>query len=148
LMLAPKGRGLRGKSVSIVPEVSQAAGQGGRAPLAGIARFLALAAMLVQFTASYGHMHPEDFYRLLGSTGPTVIAMPQGDSAPIPAGPDEDGCAICQVMHMAGGAALPPPILLALPSETGAAAPIIAISELLLSPPAYFLFRTRAPPIA
>jgi len=104
--------------------------------------------MLVQFTASYGHMHPEDFYRLLGSTGPTVIAMPQGDSAPIPAGPDEDGCAICQVMHMAGGAALPPPILLALPSETGAAAPIIAISELLLSPPAYFLFRTRAPPIA
>ena len=139
---------MRGKAVSIGPDVIEAAGQGGRAPLAGFARFLALAAMLVQFAASYGHMHPEDFYRLLGSTGPTVIAMPSGDSAPIPAGPDEDGCAICQVMHMARGAALPPPIVLALPSETGAAAPVIAISELLLSPPAYFLFRTRAPPIA
>ncbi len=74
--------------------------------------------------------------------------MPQGDNAPIPAGPDEDGCDICQVMHMASGAALPPPIAVALPSETGAATPIIAISELLLSQPAYFLFRTRAPPIA
>ena len=139
---------MHSKSVSIVAEVSEAAGRGGRAPLAGFARFLALVAMLVQFTASYGHMHPEDFYRLLGGTGPTVIAMPSGDSAPIPAGPDEDGCAICQVMHMARGAALPPPIVLALPSESLAAMPAAEIAELLLSPPAYFLFRTRAPPIA
>ncbi len=142
------GRGLRGKTVSIGPDVTEAAGQGSRAATAGIARFLALAAMLVQFAASYGHMHPEDFYRLLGSTGPTMIAMPQGDNAPIPAGPDEDGCDICQVMHMASGAALPPPIAVALPSESLAAMPAAEIAELLLSPPAYFLFRTRAPPIA
>jgi hypothetical protein len=49
-------------------------------------------------------------------------------------------------MHMAGGAALPPPIVLALPSES-IATPAVEISELRLSPPAYFLFRTRAPPI-
>jgi len=138
---------LRGKSVSLGPDVIEAAEQGRRAPMAGFARFLALAAMLVQFAAGYGHMHPEDFYRLLGSTGPTIIAMPQGDNTPIPAGPDEDGCAICQVMHMAAGSALPPPIALALPSQSCTVAPAAAISELLLSPPAYFLFRTRAPPI-
>lgn len=147
-MLATKGRGLRGKSVAIGPDVIEAAGQGDFAPLAGFARFLALAALLVQFAASYGHMHPEDFYRLLGSTGPTVFAMPARDGVPIPAGPDEDGCAICQVMHMASGAALPPPIVLALPSQSPAVTPTVGISELLLSPPAYYLFRTRAPPIA
>jgi hypothetical protein len=115
--------------------------------LTGFARFLALAAMLVQFAASYGHMHPEDFYRLLGSSGPVMVAMPGSGDIPIPAGPDEDGCAICQVMHMTGGSALPPPVLLALPRLTIIAASA-AISPLLLSPPEYFLFRTRAPPIA
>jgi hypothetical protein len=138
---------LRSKFVRTGPGVIEAAGQGGRIRAAGFARFLALAAMLVQFAASYGHMHPEDFYRLLGSNGPTVVAMPSGGDTPRPAGPDEDGCTISQVMHMAGGAALPPPIVLALPSESFAA-PAAEISELFLSPPAYFLFRTRAPPIA
>ncbi len=138
---------MRSKTVIIEPDVIEVAGQGRRAPMAGFARFLALAAMLVQFTASYGHMHAEDFYRLLGSTGPTIVAMPEGGNTPIPAGPDEDGCTICQVMHMAAGSAPPPPIVLVLPREAEAA-PTAEIAQLFLSPPAYFLFRTRAPPIA
>jgi len=103
--------------------------------------------MLVQFTASYGHLHPDDFYRLLGGSGPTIVTMPGSGEIPIPAGPDEDGCAVCQVMHMTGGSALPPPVPLALPRVTLVAV-IAVISPLLLSPPEYFLFRTRAPPIA
>lgn len=146
-MLTARGRRLRYKTVTIEADAVQAMGRRPRRRASGFARLLALAAMLVQFTASYGHMHPEDFYRLLGSHGATVVAMPHGGNAPIPAGPDEDGCDICQVMHMAAGSALPPPIILALPSES-IAAPIAEISELRLSPPAYFLFRTRAPPIA
>lgn len=146
-MLTVRGRRLHSKTVTIEADLVEAMGRGPRRRAAGFARFLALAAMLVQFTASYGHMHPEDFYRLLGSHGATIVAMPGGGNTPIPAGPDEDGCDICQVMHMAAGSALPPPVVLALPSES-IAAPIAEISELRLSPPAYFLFRTRAPPIA
>jgi hypothetical protein len=103
--------------------------------------------MLLQFVVSFAHVHPEDFARLFGEHGIAVVTAPSGDHTPIPVQPDEDGCTICQAMHTVGSSALPGPIVLAMPSET-AIRLIAPLAELRLSPPSYFLFNTRAPPIA
>jgi hypothetical protein len=111
------------------------------------ARGLALAAMLVQFIASYDHIHPEDFDFLNGHLAPVLTADYGPHHAPIPAGAIDDDCAICAAMHMAGSAPLPVPPVIAAPSKFGAVA-IVSLAAIHLSSAAYSLFRSRAPPVA
>ena len=111
------------------------------------ARGLALAAMLVQFIASYDHIHPEDFDFLNGHLAPVLTADYGPHHAPIQPGTVDDDCAICAAMHMVAGGALPAPVVIAAPGEFGTVA-ALAVTAIHLSSAAYSLFRSRAPPVA
>lgn len=112
-----------------------------------VARGLALAAMLVQLVASYGHIHPEDFQFLNGHAAPMLTADRGPHQTPIQPGTIDDDCPICAAMHMAGSAPLPGPLVIAAPGEFGAVA-IVSVAAIHLSSAAYSLFRSRAPPVA
>lgn len=113
-----------------------------RAPL-----WLALVAMLVQFVASYGHLHPEDFDVLIHGHGAPVVAAHHGPGRALgdPADPDLD-CLICTTMAMLGSSALPEGIRLVPPLAQGTVQ-IARIAALWLTPPPHLLFETRGPPL-
>jgi hypothetical protein len=115
--------------------------------LARFARGLALAAMLVQLVAGYGHIHAEDFQFLNGHARPMLTADYGPHHTPIQPGNVDDDCPICAAMHMAGSAPLPVPPVIAAPGEFGAVT-IVSIAAIHLSSAAYSLFRSRAPPVA
>jgi len=111
------------------------------------AQWLALAAMLVQLVASYGHIHPEAFDALHHGTGGPVLADHHGPSRAIgdPATVDID-CQICSSMALLGSTALPdvPHVVPPLSRHLGTTTEIAA---LWLTPPRYLLFDTRGPPL-
>jgi hypothetical protein len=115
--------------------------------LSRAAHWLALAAMLVQFVASYGHLHPEDFDAVHHGHGAPVLAEHHGPSRAIGNAADQDiDCQICASMAMLGSSALPegvhviPPLL----RHVVVAADI---KPLWLTPPRHLLFDTRGPPL-
>ena len=111
--------------------------------------WLALFALLVQFVASFGHIHAEDFQGLAHGTGAPVLSAggPAAPSAPAnPWLPTHDDCAICIALHMASGALPAPPVLVA--PAAGVAIVSYGLIELHLVWPAHLLFQTRGPPHA
>ncbi|HEY3917679.1 MAG TPA: hypothetical protein VGL83_07785 [Stellaceae bacterium] len=104
--------------------------------------------MLIQFIASYGHLHPEDYAGLMRGHGApvTVSATWTGGSIDNSLAADLD-CPICATMAMLGSSALPDGARLPLPPLQSA--PLaIAVDALHLTPPAHLLFDTRGPPLS
>lgn len=117
-----------------------------RNSLSRAARWLALAAMLVQFVASYGHLHPEDFDALYYGRGAPVLANHHGPSRALGSAADQDlDCQICAAMAMLGSSALPEGVHVALPLSRNVVT-TAAIVALWLTPPRHLLFDTRGPP--
>jgi hypothetical protein len=120
----------------------------GRTGLHRVPKWLALVAMLVQFVASYGHLHPQDFNFLKHGHGPLTIASYNG-----PGGNGVDGtavdtdCPICAAISLLGSSALPDGLVVPTPSAHGAIL-VAAFDAFHLAPPFHLLFDTRGPPQA
>jgi len=109
-----------------------------------VTAWLALAALLVQFAASFGHFHAQEYAALLGPHGTPVLASDRG-TTPSDLAADED-CAICASIFLVGSSPVPDFVIVAAPAEIRLPAPLF-LAALRLSAPAYSLFRTRAPPV-
>jgi len=118
-----------------------------RARLRQLPHWLALAAVLLQIIASFGHIHAEDYRFLVHGQGTTLVKA--GDAAPNRSGPllaADIGCAICASAQILGSGALPDAARFLSPSLESVA-PLAAVAALFLTPPRHFLFSTRAPPL-
>jgi hypothetical protein len=112
---------------------------------------LALFALVVQFAASFGHMHAEDLgLSLTGASGRTQVAAALPHH---PAGPSDqdrfpapDDCPICATMALiaTGIASLPPPLVV--PFEIHAVSHWVAPAR-PVRPTIALSFRSRAPPL-
>ena len=109
---------------------------------------LALFAVAVLLTLSFGHMHADDFFPPTAQAAahePGAPANPAPLPAPLP--PTHDDCAICVTMGMTASSAMPAPIVLAVP---------LAYTFVTFTPPARATlvaapkpsFRSRGPPLA
>lgn len=108
----------------------------------------ALLALVLQLVASFGHFHADDFKALAH----VELVAAGSDAAGTPAGgghglPTYDGCAICVVLHMVGGAALPTAPMLAVPPAAVTTIPVSSPGW-RIAWPAHYLFLTRGPPHA
>ncbi|HEY4139863.1 MAG TPA: DUF2946 domain-containing protein [Pseudolabrys sp.] len=106
--------------------------------------WLALFALGLQLTLSFGHIHAEDF-----AAAKTAVAQNQTPPQNAPDG-DHDGndvCAICAVMHMAGTSAMPVAPSISVPSDFVFVA-FVTSERTELPPPARLSFQARAPPQA
>ena len=96
--------------------------------------WIALLAMLLQFVASYGHLHPQDFNFLLHGHGQLTVSSYNG---PVTNGdnvlPDID-CPICQSMQLLGSAALPDAVRLPPPSTVQYVSPAARLSSMRSRP--------------
>jgi len=120
----------------------------GRRNLRRAPQWLALLAMMIQFVASYGHIHPEDFRPLLQGHGGTVITAPNGTGCGLGDGLAADtDCPVCASISLLGSSALPDGVQLQPPSSQ-ASTTIVAFDALHLTPPPHLLFDTRGPPRA
>jgi hypothetical protein len=112
--------------------------------------WLAVGLLLVQLLVTAGHFHREDF-ALPVERGSALAATQSERQTPLPSRqpmlPAHDDCALCFSLQLAGGTAMPHPVLLPLPAEQALAVPR-PIAELRLAQAPSLLFRTRAPPIA
>jgi len=105
---------------------------------------LALFAVAVLLTLSFGHMHPEDFFPQPAQADAQAPGAPT-HPAPIP--PTHDDCAICVTMGMTASTAMPAPVVLPVP---------LAYEPVTFAPPALTAlapapkpsFRSRGPPSA
>jgi hypothetical protein len=112
--------------------------------------WLALFALGLQLTLSFGHIHAEDF-------APANAAVAQNQTAPQNApghqpshqndGDHDDVCAICAVMHMAGTSLLPGAPSVALSADIISTV-FVAADLIALPPSARQSFQARAPPQA
>ena len=110
-------------------------------------QWLALLAMFVQFVASYGHIHPEQFRALLQGHGAPAVTAPNGTSSGLgdQLGVDSD-CPICASISLVGSSALPDGVRLPLPS-LHVSTLVVAFDTLHLTSPPHLLFETRGPPL-
>jgi hypothetical protein len=115
----------------------------GRAP-----HWLALLAMLVQFVASYGHIHPQQFRGLLPGHGAPAITAPNGTGNALgDALAGDIDCPVCASISLLGSSALPDGIRLPTPS-LHVSSLLIAFDALHLTSPPHLLFETRGPPLS
>lgn len=120
----------------------------GRGSLRRAPQWLALLAMLVQFVASYGHIHPQDFRGILHGHGALVVTAPNGTGSGLGDGLAADtDCPICATISMLGSSALPDGVRLPMPSSHVSSL-LIAFDALHLTSPPHLLFETRGPPLA
>jgi hypothetical protein len=111
----------------------------------GFGGWLALFALGLQLTLSFGHIHAEDFAaaRTAVAQNPTAPQNePTGDHDS-----DPDFCAICAVMHMAGTSLLPGAPSVAVPADIISAVSVAA-DLIALPPSSRQSFQARAPPQA
>ncbi len=74
--------------------------------------WLALFALAVQLTLSFGHTHAEDFQAKDSAPQTYNVA---GEAGGAPAAPNSDDCAICVAAHLTGVSLLPAPPQFAVP---------------------------------
>jgi hypothetical protein len=109
--------------------------------------WLALLAMVIQFVASYGHLHRQDFNFLERGHGPLSVVSASGLDGGIGDGMSDIDCPICASMALLGSSAPPEGVRLPLPSMHGSVI-LATIEALHLAPPLHLLFETRGPPLA
>ena len=118
----------------------------GRRNLRRAPPWLALLAMMIQFVASYGHIHPQDFRGMLQGHGTPVITAPNGTGSGLGDGVAADtDCPVCASISLLGSSALPDGIRIPMPSSQASVA-IVAFDALHLTAPPHLLFDTRGPP--
>lgn len=111
--------------------------------------WLALFALGLQLTLSFGHIHAEDSAAAKTSDN-TAVAQNQSTPQNAPDGDHDrnhggDVCAICAFMHMAGTSLLPGAPSVAVPADIISA--VLVAPELTPLPPAARQsFQARAPP--
>jgi hypothetical protein len=109
--------------------------------------WLALLAMLVQFVASYGHIHPQDFRGILHGQGAPAVTAPNNIGSGFGDGLAADiDCPVCVSISLLGSSALPDGIRLPMPSSHVSSL-LIAFDTLHLTSPPHLLFETRGPPL-
>jgi hypothetical protein len=114
----------------------------------GFGGWLALFALGLQLTLSFGHIHAED----LAPATSIAVGAAHGQSGP-PSAPDKDHhdggapCAIYAVMHLAASSTLPTLPALVVPSFEIVVA-LIASDRVEVPPAARQPFQARAPPQA
>lgn len=110
--------------------------------------WLAIAAMVINFVASYGHLHPEDFDFLTHGHGKLTLSADHGTGRALgdPLAADTD-CPICTAMSLLGSSALPGGVHI-VPPLAHYLAVIVALETLWLTPPRHLLFETRGPPLS
>ncbi len=119
----------------------------GRRNLRRAPQWLALLAMMIQFVASYGHIHPEDFRGMLQGHGTPVVTAPNGTGSGLGDGVATDtDCPVCASISLLGSSALPDGIRIPMPSLQ-ASTTIVAFEALHLTSPPHLLFETRGPPL-
>jgi hypothetical protein len=104
---------------------------------------LALFAVAVLLTLSFGHMHPEDFFPEAAQATTRDGGTP---AKPSPLPPTHDDCAICVTMGMTASSAMPAPVVLPVP---------LAYEPVVFAPPALAALadapkpahRSRGPPL-
>ena len=109
--------------------------------------WLALIALGLQLTLSFGHIHAEDFQTNFAAAN---AAAAQNQTAPADNhkdGDQDDFCPICAVMHMAGTSLLPAAPLVGLPADIVSVV-FVAVDLTALPPLAGQFFQARAPPQA
>jgi hypothetical protein len=103
---------------------------------------LALFAVAVLLTLSFGHMHRDDFLPEAAASAPHGNGAP-GKPPPIP--DTHDDCAICVTMGMTATSNLPPPLAVPVPVRfeyfAFAPRPALSLAEAPRPP-----FRSRGPP--
>jgi hypothetical protein len=109
--------------------------------------WLALFALGLQLTLSFGHIHAEDFARAGVAATAQSQAAPDGDHNSGGQDRDHDGCAICAVMHLAATSLVPAPPSLSLP-PAATFVTLITLDATALPPSARQPFQARAPPQA
>lgn len=120
----------------------------GRKGLRRAPPWLALLAMLVQFVASYGHIHPQDFRGMLQGHGAPVVTAPNGTGSGLGDGLAADtDCPVCASISLLGSSAPPDGIRLPMPASP-ASTTLVAFDALHLTSPPHLLFDTRGPPRA
>jgi DUF2946 family protein len=119
----------------------------GRRNLRRAPQWLALLAMMIQFVASYGHIHPQDFRGMLQGHGTPVVTAPNGTSSGLGDGATADtDCPVCASISLLGSSALPDGIRVPMPSSQASTA-VVAFDALHLTLPPHLLFETRGPPL-
>jgi hypothetical protein len=108
--------------------------------------WLAIAAMLIQFVASYGHFHTQDYRFLQRGHAALSVASAHADGGSSGHGLATDlDCPICTSIQALGSSALPDSIRLPMPVFRASLVPV-AFDPLRLTPPPHLLFDTRGPP--
>lgn len=107
--------------------------------------WLALFALAVQLTLSFGHIHAEDFHK--DKSPQTSNVAGEAGGAPAAPAPDHDDCPICVTAHLTGAAALPVPLQFALPLPEPFAWRA-SIERRIEQPATRRPFQARAPPQA
>jgi hypothetical protein len=120
----------------------------GRNNLRRAPQWLALLAMMIQFVASYGHIHPQDFRLALQGHGTPAITAPNGTGSGLGDGMAADiDCPVCASISLLGSSALPDGVRVPMPPSQASSA-IIAFDALHLTLPPHLLFETRGPPLS
>ncbi len=116
---------------------------------------LALLAVWLQLALTLGHIHPWDIYRFghpIAHGNGAAELLADHNTTPIPLSPltsdaaADLACSICANMALAASVVLPDPVKLSLPpvSPSRWLDPVVSFS---LTPAAFLLFQTRAPPL-
>jgi hypothetical protein len=107
--------------------------------------WLALFALLVQFTASFGHLHALR-YVAHGSGMPAFTTGDGSSGGSAPFLPVDTDCPICASAQLLGNSTLPGAVALLAPLVAELAA-FTALDELRLTAPDHLLFTSRGPPL-
>jgi hypothetical protein len=112
--------------------------------------WLALFALAFQLVASFGHVHgvKDTEYRLAQLIGaaPTNANIPSGNANDQTPDRDDDFCAVCALIHLAGAIVVAEPPTLALPAALEATRITYVPSEFEIIPASQAEFSARAPP--
>jgi hypothetical protein len=113
-----------------------------------VGSWLALFALALQFTLSFGHIHAEDFAPAAG----IQITLDSDHDAGTPADPDHHGlghddCPICATAALLATLVIPSPPALDAPATYSSVVPDEAITLQWVGKPSR-LFQARAPPHA
>jgi hypothetical protein len=111
-------------------------------------QWVALLAMLTQFVASYGHIHPQDYNSLRhGHAALSWTAAAAGPNTGIDGIAVDTDCPVCASISLLGSSALPDGVRMLMP-PLAASATTAAFAALHLTPAPHLLFDTRGPPRA
>jgi hypothetical protein len=112
---------------------------------------LALFALAVQITLSFGHIHRSDIYGPTSATSTSTALATTGNSPPGPSDRSskhsDDYCAICATISLLGNSFVAAPPQLPLPLASHAARQIDRVAGIVIATPRAS-YQSRAPPTA